>query len=154
MLKYFNNCQTLQQAKELYRTLAIKNHPDKGGDNAVMQEINAEFAFCCKNELFGEKNNLNSYNNVEEFQDVINKIAHLDNIIIEVCGLWLWVSGDTRKHKETLKAAGCRWASKKMLWYWRPEQQNFKRTKSLEMFQIRSKYGSTIVEPQPLKVLN
>ena len=154
MLKYFSNCQTLQEAKELYRTLAIKNHPDKGGDTATMQEINAEFAYCCKNELFGSNSNFNSYYNVEQFQDVINKIAHLDNIIIEVCGLWLWVSGDTRKHKETLKAAGCRWASKKMLWYWRPEQQNFKRTKSLDMFQIRLKYGSTIIEPQPIKVLN
>lgn len=153
-MKYFINCKNLQEAKELFRTLAMQNHPDKGGDTATMQAINAEFEHCCKNKLFGEKNNFNSYYNVEQFQEVINKIAHLNNIIIEVCGLWLWISGDTRQHKETLKAAGCRWASKKMLWYWRPEQQNFKHTKSLDMSEIRIKYGSTIVEPKTIKVLN
>lgn len=153
-MKYFINCKTLQEAKELYRTLAKENHPDKGGDTSIMQEINAEFEHCCKNEMFGEKSNFNSYYNIDEFQEVINKIAHLDNIIIEVCGLWLWISGDTRKHKETLKAAGCRWASKKFRWYWRPEQENFKRTKNLDMFEIRLKYGSSIIETQPIKVLN
>jgi hypothetical protein len=66
----------------------------------------------------------------------------------------LWISGDTRKHKDTLKAAGCRWASKKFRWYWRPEQENFKRTKNLDMFEIRLKYGSSIIETQPIKVLN
>lgn len=28
-----------------------------------------------------------------------------------------WISGDTRKHKETLKAAGYRWSSKRGAWY-------------------------------------
>jgi hypothetical protein len=25
---------------------------------------------------------------------------------IEICGLWVWVGGETKKHKDTLKAAG------------------------------------------------
>ena len=42
-MKYFKNIQTLSELKKQFRALAIANHPDKGGDTAVMQEINAEF---------------------------------------------------------------------------------------------------------------
>lgn len=42
-MKYFNNIHSLRDLKNQFRTLAIANHPDKGGDTATMQEINAEF---------------------------------------------------------------------------------------------------------------
>lgn len=42
-MKYFKNIHSLSELKKQFRTLAIDNHPDKGGDTAVMQEINAEF---------------------------------------------------------------------------------------------------------------
>ena len=42
-MKYFKNIHSLSELKKQFRTLAIANHPDKGGDTAVMQEINAEF---------------------------------------------------------------------------------------------------------------
>ncbi|MBS0350771.1 MAG: hypothetical protein JSR33_06240, partial [Proteobacteria bacterium] len=32
---------------------------------------------------------------------------------IEICGAWIWLSGDTRPHKELLKQNGFRWAPKK-----------------------------------------
>lgn len=40
---YFQNIHSLAEMKKQYRTLAITNHPDKGGDTEVMQQINAEF---------------------------------------------------------------------------------------------------------------
>lgn len=42
-MKYFNNIHSLTELKKQFRTLAIANHPDKGGDTETMQEINAEF---------------------------------------------------------------------------------------------------------------
>lgn len=42
-MKYFTTAKTLDEAKTLYKKLALENHPDKGGDTLVMQEINAEF---------------------------------------------------------------------------------------------------------------
>lgn len=42
-MKYFNGIDTLDQLKSEYRRLAMENHPDRGGDVAVMQEVNAEF---------------------------------------------------------------------------------------------------------------
>lgn len=42
-MKYFTNCKTLDELKKEYRRLAMANHPDRGGDTAVMQAINAEY---------------------------------------------------------------------------------------------------------------
>jgi len=42
-MKYFSKAKTLDEAKSIFRTLAMENHPDKGGDTAIMQEINLEF---------------------------------------------------------------------------------------------------------------
>lgn len=43
-MKHFTNVESLSDLKRQYRALAIANHPDRGGDTAVMQEINQEFA--------------------------------------------------------------------------------------------------------------
>lgn len=42
-MNYFSNITSLAALKKQYRVLAIANHPDKGGDTRIMQEINAEF---------------------------------------------------------------------------------------------------------------
>lgn len=40
---YFHNITSLSDLKKQYRELVKNNHPDKGGDTAVMQAINNEF---------------------------------------------------------------------------------------------------------------
>ena len=47
-----------------------------------------------------------------------------ENIQKELIGEWIWISGDTWKHKETLKNLGFRWASKKKMWYYREEKSS------------------------------
>lgn len=42
-MKYFTNCRTLDDLKKEYRRLAMKHHPDHGGDTATMQAINGEY---------------------------------------------------------------------------------------------------------------
>lgn len=44
IMTYFQNIHSLAELKKQYRTLALANHPDKGGSTEVMQRINAEFA--------------------------------------------------------------------------------------------------------------
>lgn len=42
-MKYFNTCTTLDELKKEYRRLTMLHHPDRGGDTATMQDINAEY---------------------------------------------------------------------------------------------------------------
>lgn len=49
----------------------------------------------------------------EEYRHIVEVLLKCDGLTVELCGSWLWISGETMKHKETLKSAGCKWASKK-----------------------------------------
>lgn len=40
---YFSDCITVDAVKKHYRQLAFIHHPDRGGDHATMQRINAEY---------------------------------------------------------------------------------------------------------------
>ena len=76
---------------------------------------------------------------------VIEVLIHLDGIIIEQCGSWLWLSGKTKEHTKALKDAGCRLARKKKMWYWRPADaacNNRRKRGYRSMAYIRKKYGS------------
>lgn len=42
-MKYFENCKTEDEAKELYRQLAKKFHPDMGGSNEQMADLTKQF---------------------------------------------------------------------------------------------------------------
>lgn len=42
-MKYFSGITDKKALKKRYRELALQHHPDRGGDVAVMQDINAEF---------------------------------------------------------------------------------------------------------------
>ena len=47
-MKFFNECKTLNEVKFLYRELAKKHHPDKGGELETMQAINNEYAYAIR----------------------------------------------------------------------------------------------------------
>lgn len=140
-MTHFKGINTLEELKKAYRLLAMKNHPDKGGDVDTMKSINKEYE-----ELFKKLSAENNSNeSPEEFREIIEKLLKLDGLEVELCGSWLWIGGNTKENKEQLKAAGCRWSSKKKLWYWRSEENaHFKRRGGKEMSEIRAKYGSQV----------
>ena len=82
--------------------------------------------------------------NAADFIEIINVLLHLDGLSVELCGRWLWIGGNTKEHKEALKAAGCRWSSTKKLWSWHFAEEGQRWHKGTKtMAEIRSKYGST-----------
>lgn len=153
MTKYFVNCKNLDELKKAYKAAAMRNHPDVGGDTATMQAINAEYAERfevlkrSQNEQAAEDTTGRTKATTEsagDFIAIINLLIHLDGLEVELCGRWLWIGGDTKKHKEALKAAGCRWSTNKKLWSWHfAEDGSHWYRGSKTMAQIRAKYGST-----------
>lgn len=142
--------ETLEDLKKLYKKLAFKNHPDCGGSTETMQEINAEYE-----SLFGRLKDTHknaqgefytSYKETtetaSEFMDIIEKLIRMDGIEIEVCGSWLWVTGNTKSHKDELKALKFRWSSNKAAWYFHRDGYKKRSNKSLTLDDIRGYYGS------------
>jgi len=147
-MKYFNDCNTIEEVKVQYKKLAKANHPDLGGDTAIMQAINKEYAFACAYILKGQ--NLSAAEKdhqikmSEQYRAAIEQIINLPGILIEVVGFWIWVTGNTYAVKKELKAAGFFFASKKLAWYFRADEYKTRGgEKSLD--EIRRKYGSEIV---------
>ena len=144
---YFNHCHTLDELKKEYRRLTMLHHPDRGGDTATMQAINTEH-----DRRFEElKHKHNAENDEqhqttgtpEEFRNIIFAMLKLDGLEVELCGSWLWIGGNTRAHKETLKAIGCCWSNNKKLWYWHHKEDGSRWHRGKKtMSQIRMKYGS------------
>lgn len=76
----------------------------------------------------------------EVMTQIAKQIYNLPGIKLEICGAWLWVSGNTKPHASELKAAGLRYASLKRMWYYAGTPAFTK--KHLPIDAIRSKYGS------------
>ena len=169
---YFNNISTIQELKKVYFTLAKKFHPDINKDpqsTATMQQINNEY-----DRLFDQlksKINFDNFKTTENadfsacnytykqetsdiFRDIISKIIHIPDIEIEICGYWLWISGNTKPYKEIFKDNGFYWSSKKFEWYWRPAEYKSFNRKTYTKDQIRSRYGSMKINNDPYLVLS
>lgn len=146
--KFFSNCKTLEELKAMYRKLANQFHPDHGGDAEIMKQINAEhdsvFEFLKNKHNATCKPEYRTTETAEEFRNIIDALFKIgEDIEIELCGRWLWIGGNTRPHKDALKACGCKWSANKKMWYWHhlEDGASFNR-KSHTMEQIRSAYGS------------
>lgn len=166
-MTYFRNCNTINEVKALYRKLAMENHPDKGGDLQTMQKINAEYAYAvayiAKN---GDRSTGQKYTeaeaeaeilNAKQYREAMEAIINLSGIEIELCGGWIWVSGNTYQYRAIFKANGFYFASKKIMWYFRaPEYATANKSKQFSIEEIRTKYGSQkiISTYTPRKVLN
>jgi curved DNA-binding protein CbpA len=150
MLNWFAHCTTTEEIKKEYRRLAYLHHPDRSGDTATMQEINAAYAFAMKNATRSERPGrseaeyatMDTIN--ERIRAAVEAAVKLPDLEIEICGLWVWVSGNTRPVKDALKEAGYQWAPKKARWYFAgiPSRSRGDRT----MEEIRALYGSEIVK--------
>ncbi len=145
-MNYFKDCKTIDEVKTLYRTLAKENHPDKGGNTETMQRINSDYSFACamiaKGQNLSEDETEEIILNAERYKEALNKIIHLQGLIIELVGAWIWVTGNTYEHRAALKGAGFIYAHKKVAWYFRTEEYKTKNRHAMSLDEIKSKYGS------------
>ena len=111
----FKGIEGLNEAKRVYRNLAKQLHPDVGGNTELFKILNQVY-----NQILEHGINFFSDEKFDlELEKVISKILHFENLIIEVIGSWIWLSGETKSIKEELKEIGFRWRSKKKMWSYR-----------------------------------
>ena len=138
-----------------YRILAKKYHPDLNPDGLeLMKCVNA--AVDMLRTHLG-KWSLRSFVNDgtpsidEELAAIYAKIRHLAGVKLEVCGSWLWVTGDTKPVKDTLKANGLRFSPNKAAWYWHPAGYRKKSKNRYSMDEVRNMWGSQDLDSEPLR---
>ncbi len=158
-MKYFTNCKTAEELKKEYRRLAKELHPDLGGDTEEFKIMQNEFEKMwerLKNvhkNSEGETYTKESTETAEEFIHIIEVLTPLKNILVEICGSWVWVSGNTKEHKEVLKELKFKYAYKKQAWYYHTEPYKKKGKRELTLDEIRDMFGSQSYQKKPEKQL-
>ena len=132
----FKGIEGINEAKKIYKQLAKKLHPDMvGGDTESFKILNSVYTDLIEHKIY-----FSSDIKIDiELEKIISLILHFENIVIELVGSWIWVSGDTKEIKDKLKELGFKWASKKKMWYY--GEMKGRNPKQKTMDDIKSKYG-------------
>ena len=155
-MKYFTNCKTIEELKKEYRRLALENHPDRGGDEQVMKAINLEYEKMAKilenvHEA-GEEAPKHKAETPKEFIEIIDKLIRMTGVVIEICGSWLWLTGNTYEHRQEIAEMHFRFSKTKKAWYWFNGIENTTKHRGTNsMNEIRNKYGSEKIFSEEMK---
>ena len=83
-MRYFENIKTVEELKKLYKKLTVKNHPDNGGCENIMAQINKEYDELLKHfEIYGNFNTKeeNKKNNIDiELKKIIEKLQQIQDL--------------------------------------------------------------------------
>lgn len=139
--------------KAAYRKACIKYHPDKNPAGLeMMKAVNVAYQFLREIAYNGAERPIDETVNVD-FGDAlnaaINAVIGLSGVNIEVCGAWVWLTGNTREHKDAIKTAGYWWACKKAAWYFRPADYKSSNRGDWDLEKIRDTYGSMAINNAP-----
>lgn len=153
-INYFAECETLEDVKKLYKKLACKLHPDCGGDANEFVRMSNEYevAFNRLKNTFrnvaGEKYEKENNETSNIFKDIIDKIIHFESVKIEIIGTWIWVSGDTKPYKDTLKELKFNWCKNKSAWSFHYGEWKKYTNRKTTLDEIRNLYGSEEIKTQ------
>lgn len=146
MDKWFKDIRTVAELRKRYRELLKQYHPDNGGNEVIMKEINTVY-----DDLFARMNHENnsdseSYTQEEEeqFKAILNEISGF-NMTVEVIGSWLWCF-ECFQYKDRLKELGFKWAAKKRAWVWHSEPYRRYHKGEIPLDEIKARYGCRTVK--------
>lgn len=149
--RYFEQCETLEDVKQVFKKLARELHPDcnPGKDTtADFQDMQKQYEEAFANLKNYHRNSKGETYTKEtdevpaDFANMIFALLHYPGLVIELCGSWLWVSGNTKAVKEELKALGFKWSANKAAWYYHTGEYHKRGKGAKSMDAIRSMYGS------------
>lgn len=155
-MKWFKEIQSLDGLRKLYRKLVVKHHPDNGGSEDAIKEINAEYDVLFKkikndfehNDTYSKASDKQKqqydWQKDKQLREMVLKLSKFKGITVEIIGVWIWVSNCYAYRKE-LKELGFHWASQKQMWYIHFDDFHKFNSKPAPMSYIRQRYGSVEV---------
>ena len=151
-MKYFTDCRTIEEVKAEYRKQAKRLHPDCGGDAAEFRKMMADYEVAFnlyKNThkaASGETYEKETTETAADFAEIINKVLHMDGVMIEIIGSWVWLEGNTYTYREQIKEAGFFYSKNKRAWYHNGDTEKSRKKGHYTMTQIKEKFGCETVD--------
>jgi len=149
---YFTKTNNMEQLRTQYKNLCLKLHPDKGGEHEQFCAMFDEYQKILKNLAWadiqaGGKTEF-SYEGETALSKALREVMVLKGIDIELCGSWIWVSGETFPVKDKLREMGYFYSRSKKKWYFPAYGLSVKGKYRgrYSMKKIREKYGSQKIE--------
>ena len=161
-MQYFNDCKTIDEAKNMFKKLCFQLHPDHSeSPTAHADYINMKREYDNFKPIEGRERSASDegdalYNTVKRFEA-------LTGVLISFVGSFIWLEdergheGATKAQKEEIKKIIVegynlpRFAFKRKMWYLSPEgyKQKFKSSKSFA--EIKKTWGSKTYKPEANK---
>ena len=153
-MEYFVDCQSVEEAKKLFRKLIMQYHPDHAGEEgeAITKEIIAQFnAFLngfvsdSFNDYYKDKEWKPKAETVFDFQDILQQIINLE-CEIEIIGYWIYCF-KSKEVREQLKELGFWFSGKHKAWVYSGTPKKGRASKKT-LDDIRAEKGSRKVEKE------
>jgi len=150
MINPFLHLTQPEEVKKEFRRQCFIHHPDQGGTDAAFRDLNRMYQERLrvldgsKHKTEGGKEFTYTYNEARE-TEVAAKLAEAiaalpATVNILLIGIYIWIDGETKPERETLKKLEFYWSKNRARWYWKPADYKSRRSKS-GLATIAARYG-------------
>ena len=152
-MKYFSGLESIEELRKAFHRFCLSMHPDKGGKHEDFIDMKNEYDALIKNASIkegadafaGNREKRYTYESESALARMIERLLTIPNITIEICGSWLWITGDTFSNHSRLSDFGCKFSGSKQKWYWTANLKPGKFRARYSMAKIRAKFGSECI---------
>ena len=127
-MRKMSKSETLEDLKRVYSDeySEVRYDVDLLKDLDLAYEDNFDSVRCLHRTKGGKVYSTESAANHETvgfFPEFVESISNMSDVWFTIEGTWMWVSGNTKPHREELKRLGLRWAPKRKMWYKKPAEK-------------------------------
>lgn len=161
MKNYFAGLTTATEINSVYKALRVAFHPDNGGNAADFQELTTQHAAALAAldhsttaadgaplelpaAVIGLPEHCETSTMDADALKMIERASLIPGVSVELCGSWVWVTGNTKPVKDQLKELRFRYSSGKRAWYWHDPREGYRRRgrRHYSLDEIRDMHGS------------